>query len=104
SRFSAAGPIARGSAGLNLPTGFALQGTGPDEWLARLGALPLVFEPGERMNYGYTTDVLGFLIARAADTTLERFLETRLFEPLGMVDTAFWVPPGKWDRFPVAHA
>jgi CubicO group peptidase (beta-lactamase class C family) len=104
SRFSAGGPIARAAAGLNLPTGFALQGAGPDDWLARLGALPLVFEPGERMNYGYTTDVLGFLIARAADTTLERLLETRLFEPLGMTDTAFWVPPEKWDRFPVAHA
>jgi len=104
SRFSARGPIAKASAGLNLPSGFALQGTGPDEWLAKLGALPLVFEPGERMNYGYTTDVLGFLIARAADTTLECFLETRLFEPLGMADTAFWVPAGKLYRFPVAHA
>jgi len=104
SRFSARGPIARASAGLNLPTGFALQGTDLDDWLARLGALPLVFEPGERMNYGYTTDVLGFLIARAAGMPLERFLETRLFAPLGMADTAFWVPPGKWDRFPVAHA
>jgi CubicO group peptidase (beta-lactamase class C family) len=104
SRFSATGPIARASAGLNLPAGFALQGTDPDDWLALLGALPLVFEPGERMNYGYTTDVLGFLVARAADTTLERFLQARLFEPLGMADTAFWVPPAKWDRFPVAHA
>jgi CubicO group peptidase (beta-lactamase class C family) len=104
SRFSAQGPIATASAGLNLPTGFALQGLGPDDWLARLGALPLVFEPGEQMNYGYTTDVLGFLIARAGGTTLERFLEARLFEPLGMADTAFWVPPEKWDRFPVAHA
>ena len=104
SRFSARGPILKESAGLNLPSGFALQGEGPDDWLARLGALPLVFEPGERVNYGYTTDVLGFLVARAADMPLERFLETRLFGPLGMVDTAFWVPPEKWDRFPVAHA
>jgi CubicO group peptidase (beta-lactamase class C family) len=104
SRFSARGPIAKASAGLNLPTGFALQGTGPDDWLARLGALPLVYEPGERMNYGYTTDVLGFVIARVAGTTLEKFLDTRLVGPLGMVDTAFWVPPEKWDRFPIAHA
>ena len=103
SRLTATGPIARVAAGFNLPTGFALQGPSPDDWLARLGTLPLVFEPGERMNYGYTTDVLGFLIARAAGTTLERFLETRLFEPLGMADTAFWVPPEKMGRFPVAH-
>ncbi len=56
------------------------------------------------MNYGYATDVLGFLVARAADTTLEHFLETSVFQPLGMVDTAFWVPPEKWARFPIAHA
>lgn len=104
SRFTARGPIAKASAGLNLPAGFALQGQNPDDWLLRLGALPLVFEPGERMNYGYTTDVLGFLVARAAGTTLEQFLESRLFAPLGMVDTAFWVQPEKWERFPVAHA
>jgi len=104
SRFSARGPIAKASAGLNLPAGFALQGADPDDWLAKLAAFPLVFEPGERMNYGYTTDVLGFLVARAAGTTLEHFLETRLFQPLGMVDTAFWVPPEKWARFPIAHA
>jgi len=104
SRFSAQGPIAAASAGLNLPTGFALQGENPDDWLARLGALPLVFEPGERMNYGYTTDVLGFLIARAAAMPLERFLATRLFTPIGMTDTAFWVPAEKMSRVPVAHA
>jgi CubicO group peptidase (beta-lactamase class C family) len=104
SRFSAQGPIAAASAGLNLPTGFALQGDNPDDWLARLGALPLVYEPGERMNYGYTTDVLGFLVARAASVPLERFLATRLFAPIGMTDTAFWVPAEKMPRFPVAHA
>jgi CubicO group peptidase (beta-lactamase class C family) len=104
SRLSAEGPIATAAAGLNLPTGFALQGSGPDEWLARLGALPLVYEPGERMNYGYTTDVLGFLTARAAGMPLERFLAARLFAPLGMADTEFWVPAEKIARFPVAHA
>jgi CubicO group peptidase (beta-lactamase class C family) len=104
SRFSALGPMIAASAGLNLPTGFALQGPDPDDWLARLGALPLVYEPGERMNYGYTTDVLGFLIARAAGMPLDRFLAARLFEPLGMTDTAFWVPAEKMPRFPVAYA
>jgi CubicO group peptidase (beta-lactamase class C family) len=104
SRFTAQGPLAEASAGLNLPTGFLLQGANPDEWLKTLGTLPLVFEPGSQMLYGYTTDVLGFVVARASGMKLEDFLRTRLFEPLGMKDTAFWVPPEKMDRFPVAHA
>jgi CubicO group peptidase (beta-lactamase class C family) len=104
SRFTAQGPLAEASAGLNLPTGFLLQGSGPDEWLKMLGALPLVFDPGREMLYGYTTDVLGFVVARASGMPLERFLQTRLFEPLGMRDTAFHVPPDKMARFPVAHA
>ncbi len=104
SRFTALGPMIAASADLNLPTGFALQGPDPDAWLARLGALPLIHEPGARMNYGYSTDVLGFLVARAAGMKLEEFLQARLFEPLGMADTAFWVPAEKMPRFPVAHA
>jgi CubicO group peptidase (beta-lactamase class C family) len=104
SRFTAQGPLAEASACLNLPTGFLLQGSGPDEWLKMLGAFPLVFDPGREMLYGYTTDVLGFVVARASGMPLERFLQTRLFEPLGMRDTAFHVPPEKMARFPVAHA
>lgn len=70
----------------------------PDEWIRRLGTLPLMYQPGERWLYHTGSDVLGVLIARAAGQPFERFLEERLFEPLGMKDTGFYVPPGKLDR------
>jgi CubicO group peptidase (beta-lactamase class C family) len=71
----------------------------PDEWLRRVGALPLMYQPGERWMYNTGSYVLGTLIARAAGQPLETFLRERLFEPLGMKDTAFSVPASKRDRF-----
>ena len=73
----------------------------PDAWLAQLAELPLAYAPGERFNYGHSTDVLGFLAARAAGTTLTNALKRRVFEPLGMSDTDFWIPPEKRSR--MAH-
>jgi len=61
----------------------------PDEWMRRLSTLPLLYQPGERWLYNTGSDVLGVLIARASDQPLEVFLQERLFEPLGMVDTGF---------------
>jgi CubicO group peptidase (beta-lactamase class C family) len=55
------------------------------------------------MNYGFTTDVLGFLLARAAGQPLEKFLQERLFGPLGMADTGFWVSAEKRSRFATAY-
>jgi CubicO group peptidase (beta-lactamase class C family) len=63
----------------------------PDEYLRRLGELPLMYQPGERWLYQTSAEVLGVLAARATGQTLEAFLRERLFEPLGMVDTAFSV-------------
>ncbi|MDB5397805.1 MAG: serine hydrolase [Rhodospirillales bacterium] len=74
-----------------------------DDWMARLGTLPLVFEPGARWHYGLSTDVLGVLIARASGMRFPDFLRTRIFEPLGMVDSFFWVPDGKLHRFGPAY-
>ena len=64
-----------------------------------LTAIPLVHEPGERWTYGLSTDVLGYLVEVVSGMPFESFLQTRLFEPLGMVDTAFAVPLEKLDRF-----
>ncbi len=64
-----------------------------------LGDIPLVHEPGERWTYGVSTDVLGYLVETVSGMPFEKFLQTRLFGPLGMVDTAFSVPPEKRDRF-----
>jgi CubicO group peptidase (beta-lactamase class C family) len=70
----------------------------PDEWIKRLGALPLLHQPGERWMYHVGSDVLGVLIARASGMPLEQFLKERLFEPLGMKDTGFSVPASKTER------
>ena len=75
----------------------------PDEWMARLGRLPLIHQPGETWLYHTGFDILGVLIARAAGQTLEQFLRERIFAPLGMKDTGFYVPAGKLDRLPPSY-
>ncbi len=70
----------------------------PDPWLRQLATLPLMHQPGEVWLYDLGLDVLGVLIARAAGQPLPVFLAERIFEPLGMKDTGFHVPPEKVDR------
>lgn len=71
----------------------------PDEWIRRLGSLPLMHQPGERWQYNTGADVLSVLLARASGKPFDAFLRERLFEPLGMKDTAFHVPTTRMDRF-----
>ena len=75
----------------------------PDEWLRRLGTLPLMYQPGERWVYHTGSDVLGVLIARAAGQPLDAFLRERIFEPLGMRDTGFSVPAAGLDRLATSY-
>ena len=75
----------------------------PDEWMRRFSTLPLMCQPGERWLYHTGADVLGVLIARASGVPLERFFRERIFEPLGMRDTAFWVPAADVDRFATSY-
>ena len=75
------------------------RGTTLADMVKKLGDIPLVHEPGERWTYGVSTDVLGYLVEVVSGMSFEEFLQTRLFKPLGMVDTAFSVPPEKVDRF-----
>jgi CubicO group peptidase (beta-lactamase class C family) len=70
----------------------------PDEWVLSLSQLPLVNQPGERFNYGHAVDVLGFLVARVMGKDLAAAMHEKLFAPLGMADTGFWVPPEKRER------
>ena len=70
----------------------------PDAWLKCLSELPLVFQPGERFNYGHSIDVLGFLAARVLGRDLGSAMREKLFAPLGMADTGFWIPPEKRSR------
>ena len=74
-----------------------------DDFLSKLGKLPLRFTPGERYHYSIATDVLGALVERLSGETLETFLSTRLFQPLGMDDTFFNVPEDKLDRVVPNH-
>ncbi len=93
-----------------------------ETWIARLGSLPLIAQPGERWLYNTGATVLGVLLARAAAMPFDEVLRTRVFEPLAMTDTAFftselsrftatyapgpdgltvWDPPeGRWSRRP----
>jgi CubicO group peptidase (beta-lactamase class C family) len=76
----------------------------PDDWMRQLGALPLVAQPGTRWLYNTGSDILGVLIARVTGQPLGDFLQERIFEPLGMTDTGFWVPPGSISRLPPQYA
>ncbi|HEV3383393.1 MAG TPA: serine hydrolase domain-containing protein [Gemmata sp.] len=74
-----------------------------EEWLRRLGSLPWMAQPGEQWLYHVSADVLGMLIARASGQSLGSFLRERIFDPLGMKDTAFHVPTDKIDRLPPSY-
>ncbi len=76
----------------------------PDEWMSRLGALPLVHQPGERWMYDTAAHVTGVLIARATGKSLGDTLRERICEPLGMTDTAFSVGADSIGRFATAYA
>ncbi|MGP4016897.1 serine hydrolase domain-containing protein [Saccharopolyspora sp. 5N708] len=69
-----------------------------DEWLRRLGDLPLAYQPGEQWLYHTGSDVLGVLIERASGQAFPDFLRERIFEPLGMRDTGFHVPADQLHR------
>jgi CubicO group peptidase (beta-lactamase class C family) len=69
------------------------------EMTDQLARIPLDFSPGKAWNYSVAIDVLGYLVEKLSGMRFGEFLRTRLFEPLGMRDTAFWVPEDKTERF-----
>jgi CubicO group peptidase (beta-lactamase class C family) len=82
--FSIVGPLSRAYAGLPFRQD-------QDHWLAALADLPLVHQPGDRLTYSHATDVLGILVSRIEGKPLHQVLSERIFEPLGMTDTGFFV-------------
>ncbi|MEO0549326.1 MAG: serine hydrolase domain-containing protein [Pseudomonadota bacterium] len=74
------------------------------EMCVRIAKLPLVFSPGERWNYGHSTDILGRVVEVASGMTLDRFFRERIFGPLRMVDTDFYVPEDKLGRLMACYA
>ena len=70
----------------------------------RLAALPFEGQPGERYVYGFATDVLGVLVEKASGVSLDEFFRTRIFLPLKMTDSSFYVPADKAARFATVYA
>ena len=94
------GPLAGAMAAAKLPlVGWPFQGTN-DEFMKRVGALPLACQPGERWLYHMSAEILGVLVARVTGQSLGSFMRERIFDPLGMKDTAFHVPEEKLSRLP----
>ena len=96
-------PIQQAVADAGLAPGPGLPTLTPDDWMARLGSLPLMHQPGERWMYHTGSDILGVLIARAAGQPLDTFMAERIFAPLGMPDAGFHVPLAKMDRFATCY-
>jgi CubicO group peptidase (beta-lactamase class C family) len=71
-----------------------------DEWMRRLGELPLSYQPGERWQYDLSNEVICVLVSRVTGQSFETFLRERILDPLGMKDTGYHVPAGKIDRLP----
>jgi CubicO group peptidase (beta-lactamase class C family) len=74
-----------------------------DQWMQKLAELPLIAQPGEAWLYTAGSNIQGVLVERASGQKFSDFLRERIFEPLGMKDTAFWVPPDKIERLADAY-
>ena len=98
-----ASPLQQAMAGNGTEAGPEPPAIGADEWLRRLAELPLAFQPGEGWRYHHSFGVLGILISRVTGRPLGEHLAEDVFGPLGMADTALWVPEGKLDRLPAAY-
>lgn len=98
-----ASPLQQAMAANGTEAGPEPPAMGAEEWLGRLAELPLAFQPGEGWRYHHSFAVLGILISRVTGRPLGEHLAEDVFGPLGMTDTALWVPEGKLDRLPAAY-
>jgi CubicO group peptidase (beta-lactamase class C family) len=99
--FSSLGPIAHE---YQRALGDVLNNTmTPDDWMKALASLPLLYAPGERFHYSHSTDLLGFIVSRIEGKPFRDVLMARLFGPLGMTDTDFWIPKAKRSRAAVVY-
>jgi len=69
------------------------------EMINRIANLPLIFQPGEKWHYSVATDVAGYLVEVLSGKSLGDYMQEKIFDPIGMVDTAFHIDPDKLDRF-----
>jgi CubicO group peptidase (beta-lactamase class C family) len=96
-------PIQKAIAEAGFAPGPVFPSFPPDELMRRYGSLPLIYQPGERWLYNSGAEILSVLIPRVAGATLAEFFRQRIFEPLAMKDTAFFVPQGKYDGFATSY-
>ena len=80
------------------------EGSTLKDMILNLADIPLEFSPGTAWNYSVSTDALGYLVEVISGQSLDDYFRERIFEPLGMVDTSFSVPPEKIDRFAANYA
>jgi CubicO group peptidase (beta-lactamase class C family) len=82
----------------DIPGGFGTDKMILGDKMRALGKLPLSHQPGERFTYGLNVDVLGYLVEVLSGETLDKYFQKHIFEPLGMIDTYFYLPPSKSGR------
>jgi CubicO group peptidase (beta-lactamase class C family) len=88
----------------NIPDGFVITNTTLGAAMDSMGRMPLLFEPGQKFHYGLNTDVLGRLIEVVSGKSLDEFFHERIFTPLGMEDSHFFLPESKNNRLAVVYA
>ena len=89
------------TAGFDVNAGYAKANLGDSDLQAmidKLAKLPLAAQPGSDWRYGPSVDIQGYIVEKLSGQSLDVFLQTKIFEPLGMKDTGFWVDPSKVDR------
>ncbi|MEO3403491.1 serine hydrolase domain-containing protein [Mucilaginibacter sp. CAU 1740] len=86
-----------------IPAGFVADKILLADAMNKLGKLPLLHQPGERWTYGMNIDVLGYLVEKVSGKSLDQFLKERIFTPLGMNDTYFYIPAAKQNRLVAAY-
>lgn len=73
-------------------------------WIERLAGLPFDAQPGERYVYGYSTDILGYVVEKASGVSLDELVTSRILRPLKMADTHFFLPQQKRARLTAVYA
>ncbi len=88
----------------DIPDGFVVSGARLGDKIKLLAKQPLLHEPGEKWTYGLNTDVVGYLVEVLSGMSLEEFFQTRIFTPLGMTESYFYLPDEKVERLVTIYA
>ncbi|EKF17422.1 serine hydrolase domain-containing protein [Nitratireductor pacificus] len=96
-------PIQKAMREAGIAPGPQLPDLSADDYMKRLGSLPLAYQPGAEFLYNNGLDVAGILISRAVGKPLSEVMQERVFAPLGMKDTGFHVPADKLHRLPPSY-